>query len=347
MIRFNNDYSAGAHPAVMKRLLDINNGRYPGYGEDSLSLEAADLIRKECAAPDADVHFLTGGTQANALVVTSALRPWQSAVCADSGHINAHEAGSVEHGGHRITVLPSVDGKITASQVEETALGFENSLFRDHVTEPKMVYISSPNELGCLYSRTELTAISRVCREHGLCLFLDGARLAYGLGAAECDFTLADIAALTDVFYIGGTKCGTLFGEALVITNVDLKYGFRNAMKQFGAMLAKGWLIGAQFGALFTDHLYEQIGREADRKADRIREAFAGLGITPCAPGSTNQIFYTLDETLADALSSDFVLEIMERAGDGKVLARICTSWYTTDEEADKLIAAVREERSR
>ncbi|MBQ4307371.1 MAG: aminotransferase class I/II-fold pyridoxal phosphate-dependent enzyme [Lachnospiraceae bacterium] len=342
MIRFNNDYSAGAHPAVMEKLLKINSGRYPGYGEDPLSYEAADLIRKACSAPDADVHFLTGGTQANALMVTTALRPWQSAVCADSGHINAHEAGSVEHGGHRITALPSKDGKITAAQVEETALGFENNLFRDHVTEPKMVYISSPNELGCLYSRLELSDLSRVCREHGLYLFLDGARLAYGLGASDCDFTLADIAALTDVFYIGGTKCGTLFGEALVITNDELKYGFRNAMKQFGAMLAKGWLIGAQFGALFEGGVYEELGREADRKADRIRAEFAALGITPCAPGNTNQIFYYLDSRLADALSDRFVLEIMEKTADGKVMARICTSWYTSDEDVDALIAAVR-----
>ena len=258
MIRFNNDYNCGAHPRVIEALAATNEESHPGYGLDEWCERGAQAIRDHAAAPHAAVHFVVGGTQANFLVIASALRPYQSVVSADTGHINVHETGAVEHAGHKVQALPSIDGKITAAQVEEVAHAFATSTVPEHVVQPKMVYVSYTTEFGTLYAKRELEELSAACRAHGLYLFVDGARMGYGLAAPESDVTLADIARLADAFTVGGTKCGALFGEAVVLANPALHEGFRSNMKQNGAMLAKGWLLGLQFATLF-----EPVGADA------------------------------------------------------------------------------------
>ena len=254
-ILFPCDYNEGCHPKVLERLVATNMEQTVGYGEDAYCAAAADKIRKACRDDSLAVHFLVGGTQTNMTVIDAALRSHQGVLCAVTGHINVHETGAVESCGHKVLGLPSEDGKITATQVEAA---FEEHVHNDsfeHMVQPKMVYISNPTELGTIYSKTELTALSEVCRKKGLYLFMDGARLGYGLTAPDNDLTLADIAALCDVFYIGGTKVGALFGEAVVVSNVELKKDFRYFIKQKGGMLAKGRLLGVQFDAFFTQQI--------------------------------------------------------------------------------------------
>lgn len=282
MIRFNNDYNRSAHPAVLEALMKSSGESYGGYGLDFWCEKAAEEIGKYIGTGEADIHFLVGGTQANFTVITAALRSYQSVISADTGHIQGHETGAVENTGHKIIALPSADGKITAAQVREQAELYLDSGIKEHITQPKMVYLSFPTEFGTVYSKAELEEISGVCRRYGLFLFIDGARLGYGLGAAEADVTMEDIARLADVFYCGGTKCGALFGEAVVIINPVLKTDFRSYIKQNGGMLAKGWLLGIQFYTLFRDGLYFKITQEADRQAMRIRQAFRQKGIPFC-----------------------------------------------------------------
>ena len=267
MIRFNNDYNRGAHPRVIEALVATNAESHPGYGLDAWCERGAQAIRAQAEAPEAAVHFVVGGTQANFLVIASALRPYQSVISADTGHINEHETGAVEHVGHKIQALPGTDGKIAAAQVEEVARDFETSTVPEHIVQPKMVYLSYTSEFGTLYSKRELEDLSAVCREHGLYLFVDGARLSYGLAAPESDVTMADLARLTDAFTVGGTKCGALFGEAIVLANPALHEGFRSNMKQNGAMLAKGWLLGLQFATLFESAEGEAAGESAPANA--------------------------------------------------------------------------------
>ena len=263
MIRFNNDYNHGAHPKILEALTVINNDRFGGYGEDEWCKKAADLIRKKVNCPDAAVHFFPGATQANFIVIASALSSVQSVIAADTGHINCHEAASVENTNHKIQTLPNKDGKITAAQIDACARSYYEENEPEYYTEPKMVYISFPTEQGTLYSLEELKAIRKVCDKYGMYLFVDGARLGYGLGAAENDILVEDFAALTDVFYFGGTKCGALFGEAVVITSDNLKRRFKAYMKQNGAVLAKGWLLGLQFYTLLENDLYFEITTES------------------------------------------------------------------------------------
>lgn len=337
MIYFNNDYSEGCHEKVMERLLATNMVQTPGYGEDAYCAAAAAKIRKKCGREDVAVHFLVGGTQTNMTVIDAALRPHQGALGADTAHINVHETGAVEATGHKVLWVPHHDGKITAQQVEDTVREHYASTSFEHTVQPKLVYISNPTELGTLYTRAELESLSAVCRTRGLYLFVDGARLGYGLAARGNDVTMEDLANLCDVFYIGGTKVGALFGEAVVITNPALQEDFRYLIKQHGGMLAKGRLLGIQFETLLEDKLYFTISRHADRLADRIRACLRECGVQLLVPGVTNQIFPILpDEALAE-LAKDYVFTEQCRVDGTHRAVRFCTSWATTEENVDAL----------
>lgn len=341
MIRFNNDYNHGAHPAILEALEKYNEESYGGYGLDFWCEKAEMEIKKYLDAPQAAIHFLVGGTQTNFVVIASALRPFQAVVCAESGHIHVHETGAVEHTGHKILALPQKEGKITAEQIAQTAQDFCASGVKEHIVQPKMVYLSFSTEYGTIYSRKELEEIHAVCRNYGLYLFIDGARLGYGLGAAEADVTMKDLARLCDVFSIGGTKCGALFGEAVVICNPALQMDFRSYMKQSGAMLAKGWLLGLQFYTLFQDGLYFEITRQADRCAMQIKEAFSRKGIPFYIESPTNQQFVVLEDSMAEKLAEKYIFEEEGRIDATHSCIRFCTSWSTTKEEVDALTADI------
>lgn len=349
MLRFECDYGEGAAPAVLELLAKTNLMQTPGYGEDAFCAAAADRIRELCAAPKAAVHFFVGATQANLTVISAALRPWQGVLCAETGHIHVHETGAVEATGHKCLALPAQDGKITAAQVRAAANAHQTDPNHEHVVQPGMVYISNPTETGTLYSKEELAAISLACHQAGLLLFVDGARMAYGLAAGQNDLTLAHYAALCDAFYLGGTKCGALFGEALVITNPALQADFRYAIKRHGGMLAKGRLLGLQFLALLGEKgagpvestPYYTMARAANGHTARIAAALAAKG--PSFAGAqavTNQLFFTLPQAAYTALSQNFALTQMGRA-DGGVAVRVCTSWATRAEDVDALIGAL------
>lgn len=338
MLRFECDYNEGCCPEILKKLEETNLCQTPGYGEDEYCEKARQTIKKLCRREDADVHFLVGGTQANLTVVAAALRPYQGAISASTGHINCHETGAVEGTGHKVLTLPSSDGKITAQQIEAYDEAHWNDVTHEHIVQPGMVYISNPTENGTLYSKAELTAISRVCRSRGLWLFMDGARLGYGLMSTANDLTLPDIADLCDVFYIGGTKVGLLFGEAVVITADALKKDFRYMMKHQGSLLAKGRLLGIQFEAALADGLYFRVSKQADELAMRIREAFAAKGIAFLYDSYTNQQFPILpDETLAK-LAEKYAYSYWTRIDDTHSAVRFCTSWATKPEAVDELV---------
>ena len=342
MIYFNNDYSEGCHSRVLEKLIATNMEQTPGYGEDHYCRETAEMIRRLCENDSLSVHFLVGGTQTNMTVIAGALRPHQGVLCAESGHIHVHETGAVEATGHKILGLPSSDGKITALQIEKAVMAHYADRSAEHIVQPKMVYISNPTELGTIYSKAELTAISEVCRAHKLYLFLDGARLGYGLTARGNDLTMADIARLCDVFYIGGTKVGALFGEAVVFSNLELSQDFRYLIKQRGGMLAKGRLLGVQFSALLEDGLYFEISKKANTLADRIRDTLDSLGYPYLVPGVTNQIFPILPDAVLEKLAKEFSFSEQERVDDTHRAIRFCTSWATTDENVDALCEALR-----
>ena len=338
MIRFNNDYNRGAHPAIIKALSETNNESYGGYGKDPLCEKAATKIKEVLQSPDAEVHFLVGGTQANYTVIGAALRPFQSVIAADSGHIHVHETGAVERIGHKIEALPAENGKITAAQIAARAELFRSSDISEHITQPKMVYLSYPTEVGSLYTKKELEEIRKVCDEYRLYLFIDGARLGYGLGSPEADLTIAEFSSLTDAFYIGGTKCGALFGEAMVLNHPDLKENFRSYMKQNGALLAKGWLLGLQFLTLFENNLYFEITRHAVTQALRIRDAFIRKGFELYSNSPTNQQFVILDPASMERLAQNYVFEFQEKLSENRIAVRFCTAWSTTDQEVETLL---------
>jgi len=339
MIYFNNDYAEGCHENVLQALIRTNMEQTPGYSEDKYCAAAAAKIRKLCGREDVAVHFLVGGTQTNLTVIDAALRPHQGALCADSGHINVHETGAVEATGHKVLPMPSVEGKISAEQVKKAVLLHRADGAFEHIVQPKLVYISHPTEMGTLYTLSELEHLSAVCKELGLYLFMDGARLGYGLMAAGTDVTMADIARLCDVFYIGGTKVGALFGEAVVISNPALKEDFRYLIKQHGGMLAKGRLLGVQFDALMEDDLYFKIAAHADKMADKIRSALDELKVPYLVPGITNQIFPILPDSVLDELAKTICFTEMERIDETRRAIRFCTSWATKDENVQTLIA--------
>ena len=337
MIRFNSDYTEGAHPEILRLLEETNFQQTDGYGTDEWCEKARGLIREACRCPGADVHFLVGGTQTNATVIAAALRPYEGAISADTGHINVHETGAIEHTGHKVLALPSKDGKISAEQVRTYIEEHFASPAFEHTVRPGLVYISYPTEYGTIYSRDELTALHDVCREYGIPLFVDGARLGYGLACSECDITLAELAGLCDVFYIGGTKVGALFGEAVVVPNPDTLPHFRYMIKQGGGMLAKGRLLGIQFTALFTDDLYMKISRHAIALSDRIRKALTELGFRIYIDSPTNQQFFVIGKKQFDELTKDFALDLNCFLGED-VVARACTSWATKEENVELFI---------
>lgn len=333
MIRFNNDYSESCHEAVLNYISAHSGEQNPGYGCDPHCVRAADLIKSKCGNPNLDVHFLVGGTQTNLVTITAALRPHQAVIGPNCAHINVHETGAIEATGHKVISLPSDNGKITAQQVRQEVLLQRNSPDAEHIAQPKMVYISNPTEFGTIYKLRELQELSDVCRELGLYLYVDGARLGYGLTAVDNDVDLHHLAALCDAFYIGGTKVGALFGEALVICNPILAEDFRYIIKQRGGMLAKGWLLGMQFCALFEDDLYFKISSRANTCADRIRHCLKQLGFDLYMPGTTNQIFAVLPDALLSQLGESFSYSFWEKHDDSSSVVRFCTSWATTDKD--------------
>ena len=338
MIRFNCDYLEGCHPAILDKLIATNMEQHPGYGEDEHCARAAQLIRETFCCEDAAVHFLVGGTQANTTVIAAALRPYEGVLCADTGHINTHETGAIESSGHKCLALPHVNGLITAQQVRDAVTLQGND---EHVVKPGMVYISMSTEMGTLYTKAQLQELYAACRELELPLFIDGARLGYALSAPACDITPADLASLCDVFTVGGTKVGALFGEAVVIRHAGINRNFRYMIKQRGGMLAKGRLLGIQFEALMENGLYFHIAEKTVAQAICIRERLVEKGYPLLIDSPTNQLFPIVDtETLA-RIEKDFAVAVWEKLPDGRVAIRICTSWATSDENVDKLIAAL------
>lgn len=319
--------------------METNFEQTVGYGNDPHCANARKLIREICEAPNADVHFLVGGTQTNATIISSILKPYQCVICADTGHINVHETGAIEHGGHKCFALPGKDGLITASQIEKVLKTHFEDDEPEHCVQPGLVYISFSSEYGTIYSSTELQLISEVCHSYGIPLMIDGARMGYALMSEECDITLPELAQLADVFYLGGTKQGALFGEAVVIMNDNLKKDFRYNIKQGGGMLAKGRLLGIQFETLFTDNLYFDIARHADHEAMRIKKALQENGYPFLIESPTNQQFPILPNDLIEELSKDFLFSAWEKVDEDHTCIRICTSWATKSENVDNLIA--------
>lgn len=338
MIYFNSDYLEGAHPALMAKLNETNMVQTVGYGEDEYCAAAREKIKAACGAPEADVHFLVGGTQTNTTVIAAILRPWQGVLSAVSGHINCHEAGAIESTGHKVITLPTTNGKITARQVADYVDWHRNDESTEHIVQPGMVYISHPTEGGTLYTKAELTALYDTCRRCGLPLFIDGARLGYGLMADGTDLTLPELARLCDVFYIGGTKVGALCGEAVVFPKGAPAH-FMTMVKQQGALLAKGRLMGLQFDVLFTDDLYTRISKNAIDTADRLKEGLAAKGYRFYMDSPTNQVFPILENSQLAALEGKAKFGFWEKYDDTHTVMRIATSWATRMEEIEQLIA--------
>lgn len=343
MIRFNNDYNRSCVPEILSALTTINESSFSGYGNDGLCDTAVKLLRAEIGWEDTDIHFFPGATQANFILHAAALRPIESVITAETGHIVGHEAGSVENTGHQVLRVPcGPDGKLSADAIRRIAADYADGGAPDHLTEPRLVYISQPTEYGALYTLEELQAIKEVCEDYDLLLYVDGARLAYALGSSSNDVSLWDLAALCDAFTIGGTKCGALFGEAMILTNDNLKRRFRTYMKQNGAILAKGWLLGLQFITLFGNGDYLRLGQRADQQALRIRTALEDHGLKMYNNSPTNQQFVILSREQQDALKGTFIFEYYAKTDDGRDIIRLCTSWATTDVEVDALVAAIR-----
>ena len=341
---FTSDYCEGAHPSIMQKLIETNLAQTIGYGEDEFCEEARSLIKDVCGLDENSyVQFLVGGTQTNATVISSILRPYQGVICAETGHINAHETGAIEHSGHKVLALPAIDGKINAAQIEDYVMAHFSDESHEHIVQPGMVYISFPTELGTIYSKAELTAISEVCHRFELPLYIDGARLGYGLMCEECDVNIKEIAQLADIFYIGGTKQGALFGEAVVMKDKELIKDFRYSIKQGGGMLAKGRLLGIQFAELFRDGLYFRLSENADNQAAKIRKAFADKGFKFLVASPTNQQFPILTNEQIQYFADDFAFEVWKIIDEQHTAVRFCTSWSTTDEQADRLVKAIKQ----
>ncbi len=334
---FQNDYGEGAHPLVMRRLMETNMEHTCGYGLDEYSLRAQALIREKCACPRAQVHFLTGGTSANLIALSAFMRPYEAAIAAEGGHINVHETGAVEGSGHKVLVAASREGKVTAEGVYAVC-----ALHTDeHMVRPRALYISQPTEIGTVYSLGELRALRVACDDCGLVLYADGARLGSALTSAGCDVTLPDMAALCDAFTIGGTKNGLLFGEAMVIANPALQADFRYMVKNRGGMLAKGRLCGVMFLAALEEDAYLDWARHANAMADVIRDGMARAGVEAYQTTKTNQVFAVLTRAQEERLARDFAFERWADLGDGRVAVRFVTSWATEPEDARRLAGAL------
>ena len=339
MISFTCDYNEGAHPAILERLVATNFLQEPGYGADSFTASARARIREAIGHPEAQVFFLTGGTQTNSTVIATMLRDFQGVVAATTGHIAVHEAGAVEYTGHKVLTIPQHQGKMCASELKAFLEGFYADGSFDHMVFPGMVYISFPTEYGTLYSKEELSAIYAVCREYSLPLFVDGARLGYGLMSPVCDLSLQDLAGLCDVFTIGGTKVGALCGEAVVFPSGKAPEHFFTMVKQHGALLAKGRLTGVQFDTLFTDGLYLKIAKKAIDLAMQLKAMFVAKGYELFLDSPTNQQFIILPSETAKALEGKVAYEVWEHLPDGRTVVRFATSWATTPEQLAELAA--------
>ena len=337
MLAFENDYSEGAHELILQRLLETNREQLSGYGSDPYCDRAKEKIRTACDCPDADIYFLTGGTQTNATVIDGLLRSYEGVVAAETGHIEVHEAGAIEHSGHKVLTIPQHQGKLLASELNAYLAAFFGDGNRDHMVFPGMVYLSHPTEYGTLYTKAELSDIAAVCQSYELPLYLDGARLGYGLMSHGTDLTLPDLAALCDVFYIGGTKVGALCGEAVVFTRRKAPNHFMTTVKQHGALLAKGRLLGIQFDTLFTDRLYEKISRHAIEMADQLKKLFEEKGYSFLLDSPTNQQFLILDNEKLAALAKNVRFSFWEKVDEQHSAVRFATSWATTPEQIQAL----------
>ena len=343
MVSFESDYIAGAHPDVLRRLAETNLESLPGYGADRYSESAKQKIRDCIGLPGAEIFFLAGGTQANTVVIAAMLADYEGVIAAETGHISSHEAGAVEYTGHEVLTLPQREGKIVPQDLENFLDGFFADANHEHMTFPGMVYLSYPTEYGTLYSRQELERISALCRRHGLPLFLDGARLGYGLMSPAADLTLRDIAELCDVFYIGGTKVGALCGEAVVFPRGNMPKHFLTSVKRRGALLAKGRLTGVQFDALFTNDLYFRISRHAIDRAQQLQEILRRRGLPFYIQSPTNQQFVALEDRQVEKLAEKVAFSFWEKPDPSHTVIRLATSWSTTEEDLAELDRALAE----
>ena len=342
MISFKNDYSEGALPEIMETLVKTNLESTVGYGLDEYCTSAAEKIKKRIGRPDAQVHFLVGGTQANQTCISAFLRTHEAVIGVKTAHINVHETGAIETTGHKVVAVEGKDGKVTPNDIR-AAVGYHSD---EHMVKPKMVYVSDSTEIGTIYYKKELEEISACCKELGLYLYLDGARLGSALTAEGNDLTIEDIATLTDAFYIGGTKNGALFGEAVVLLNSELQREFRYVIKQHGGMLAKGRLLGIQFDCLFTDDLFFKAGAYANRMAMQLKKGLADCGVEFMADSVTNQQFPIFTNEEIALLGKEFLFEYNDKIDENRTAIRFCTSWATKEEAIERLIAAVKSFRN-
>ncbi len=337
MISFESDYIAGAHPKVLERLAQTNMEALSGYGTDKYCESAREKIKQACECPRADVHFLVGGTQTNALVISAVLKEYEGVIAAKTGHVSLHEAGAIEYTGHKVLEIEQENGKISAEVLKQYLEKFYGDENHEHMVFPGMVYISHPTEYGTLYNKKELVQLSEICREYEIPLYLDGARLGYGLMSSETDVTLSDIASLCDVFYIGGTKVGALCGEAVVFTKENTPKHFMTIMKQKGALLAKGRVLGVQFDTLFTDGLYFEIAGHAIRMAEILKDMLRKKGYDFYIESPTNQQFIVIENEKLDELKETVAVSFWEKYDESHTVIRLATSWSTTQEDMEKL----------
>ena len=337
MLNFTSDYATGAHPQILKALSDTNFQTFDGYGMDTFCKSATEKIRKACNSPEADVYYLVGGTQTNSTVIATYLADYEGVVSADTGHINVHEAGAVEYTGHKVLTVPSHDGKIDPTELKNYITGYYADGNYEHMVFPGMVYISHPTEFGTLYTASELKEIHEICQSYDIPLFVDGARLGYGLMSNETDVSLEYLAHNCDAFYIGGTKVGALFGEAVVFPRNNAPKHFYTMIKQHGAMLAKGWLTGLQFDVLFTDDLYFKISKNAIDTAEEIKNIIKKHNLKPFFISPTNQQFIIVENEYLKKLTERVVVGFWENVDENHTAIRLATSWYTTKESLEEL----------
>lgn len=341
MLSFESDYTTGAHPDILKRLVETNMEAVSGYGTDPYTESAIDKIKKECKLDNAQVYLAAGGTQTNQLVISTMLADYEGVVAADTGHVSSHEAGAIEHSGHKVLTIPGHMGKIDCKELNDFLAGFYGDGNHEHMVFPGMVYISQPTEYGSVYCKQELIDISKVCNQYKIPLYIDGARLAYGVMSNEADFTLVDMASIADVFYIGGTKVGALLGEAIVFTKSNMPKHFVTRAKQRGALLAKGKLLGLQFDTLFTNGLYWELGKNAIQKKDRLVSILKKAGIPFFYESPTNQQFVILENNFMEKIREKVAFSFWESYDDNHTVVRFATSWCTTDEDLDQLEKAL------
>ncbi len=337
-VSFKNDYSEGCNPRILEALTKTNLEQQDGYGLDQYCINATELINSKCNSPSSTVHFVSGGTQANLLVISSALRPYESVIAATTGHIYTNEAGAIEATGHKVNAIATEDGKLTMDHISEVLNGHQNT---PHVLKPRMVYISNATEIGTFYTKEELQSLYKYCKENGLYLFMDGARLGSGLMASTSNLSLEDVAKYTDVFWLGGTKNGALIGEAIVINHEDLQSDFEFHLKQKGAMLSKGRLLGIQFNELLKDDLYFDLAKHANIQAMKMKDALLSKGYLFLSETYTNQIFPILPNSIIEKLSKDFDFHVWKKINESTSAIRLIASWATTDEQVKAFLKAL------